>query len=406
MSASVTIPSPPDHPPSPPSVAPGPHALDGSVVHLLLGSEGGGIITAVAQWARLLERAGWPIHFVSLAESTATEMLRAEGYRPLVVTLGRAGRLMRLARNLAPLWPAIIHCHNPASHLMAMIAARRLGARVVRTVHADMFEEMRTSQPRWKIALWRLAMKRVLPRTALVTIVSPHLASLLPGLRGDEANLAYIPNGFDPAAIESDRTGLSPDLERWLGDAPMVLAMGRLVPVKNFSMLLRAWQRMQSGHPGARLVIAGSGAMEAALRRMVSDMGLGESVRFVGWVSRPAPLLRRCLAVAISSRSECCPMLVFEAMAACRPVVATRVGGIPHLIEDERDGLLVPDDDAGAMAGALSRLIADPQLAQRLGRLGRTTLESRHSAGAVAARMAASYASIALPQGARPAHRG
>lgn len=393
----MTNPSPPDPSPSLPPGAIPPPAFEGSIVHLLLGSEGGGIITAVAQWARLLDRSGWTIHFVSLAESTATEMLRAEGYHPIVRPFGRIGRFTRLARSLAPLKPGIIHCHNPASHLMAAIAARRLSARVVRTVHADMFEEMRASQARWKIALWRLAMGRVLPRAALVTIVSPHLGALLPGLRGDEPNLVYIPNGFDPEAMGTDRSVLPPELATWLGESPMVLAMGRLVPVKNFPMLLSAWQRVRSIHPGARLVIAGCGAMESALRRLASDLGLDESVRFVGWVSRTAPLLRRCLAVAISSRSECCPMLVFEAMAAGRPIVATRVGGIPHLIEHEREGLLVTDDDAPAFAAALSRLIADPAEAQRLGRLGRATLQSRHSASAIAVRMALAYASVAAP---------
>ncbi len=365
--------------------------FQGSVVHLLLGTEGGGIITAVSQWARLLAAAGWTMHFASLSRSTATDMLNAAGYETRVLSVSRIGRMTRLWRSLAPLRPRILHCHNPASHLMAWRAAGRLGARVVRTVHADMFEEMRGSLPAWRIAAWRLAMAWALPRSARVVIVSPHLANLLPGMREGRPGLVTLPNGYDPGAIDSDASDLPAALREWLGEAPMVLAMGRLVPVKNFPMLLRAWRQVVAVHPDARLVIAGSGPREAELRELARDLAIEDRVRFVGWITGVAPYLRRCRAVAISSTSECCPMLVFEAMAARRAIVATRVGGIPFLVEDGREGLLVADNDAEALAAAIDRVIADPQCALRLGKNGRTSLESQFTHHAVAQHMADVY---------------
>lgn len=385
-------------PPAPPALTSAPIPppnFQGSVVHLLLGTEGGGIITAVSQWARLLADSGWTMHFVSLSRSTATDMLNAAGYETRVIRISRIGRMTRLWRSLAPLRPRILHCHNPASHLMAWRAAGRLGARVVRTVHADMFEEMRGSLPAWKIAAWRLAMAWALPRTARVVIVSPHLADLLPGMREGRPGLVTLPNGYDPGSIDSDASDLPAALREWLGEAPMVLAMGRLVPVKNFPMLLRAWRQVVAVHPDARLVIAGSGPREAELRELARDLAIEDRVRFVGWISGVAPYLRRCRAVAISSTSECCPMLVFEAMAARRAIVATRVGGVPFLVEDGREGLLVESGDSDALSRALAGVLAEPEEAQRLGRAGKARLEAAFSHVSAAREMAKVYAAAA-----------
>lgn len=363
----------------------------GSVVQLLLGTEGGGIITAIAQWVPRLIEAGWPMHFVLLQESKAAEMLRAVGLKTEIVRVSRLGRFTSLSRELRRFDPAIIHCHNPSAHLMGRAAAHRLGAKLVRTVHADMFHEMRGTQPAWKIWLWKRAMQRVLPRTDLLTVVSPHLIPLLPGITGSEPFLKVIPNGFDPASIDADQSPLPPNLNAWLGDSPVVLAMGRLVTVKNFAMLLRAWKSVAAEHPSAKLLLAGSGPQEAMLRALATELHIESSVRLIGWIDSVGPYLRRSDVVAISSRSECCPMLVFEAMAARKPIIATRVGGIPYLIEDGEEGLLVADDDASALAAAISRVLRGGTGISDLGEQGRRTLVHRFSQHVAAAELANRY---------------
>jgi len=385
------------HPTSPSLAAPEdehpiePPRFSGSVVQLLLGTEGGGIITAIEQWAPLLIEAGWPMHFVLLHESKAAEMLRAVALKTDIIQVSRIGRFTRLARDLRRFNPAIIHCHNPSAHLMGRAAARRLGAKLVRTVHADMFHEMRGAQPAWKIWLWKRAMQRVLPRTDLLGVVSPHLIALLPGITGAEPFLKVMPNGFDPASIDADQSLLPADLLDWLGDSSVVLAMGRLVAVKNFAMLLRAWKSVIAEHPTARLLLAGSGPQETMLRSLAAELQIESSVRLIGWIDSVGPYLRRCKVVAISSRSECCPMLVFEAMAARKPVVATRVGGVPYLIEDGREGLLVPDNDAAAFARAMSTLLSSEHTAESVGAQGRLTLDRRFGPHDAAVQLARCY---------------
>lgn len=361
------------------------------MVHLLLGTEGGGIITTTRQWAPLLTTAGWTIHFVSLAQSKACDMLAASGIEARVVPVSRLGRFTRLPGKIRSLNPRIIHVHNPSAHIMAIHAGRRLGASVVRTVHADMFYEMRGTLPAWKIWLWKQAMKRAFRRTDLTTIVSPHLATLLPGV-DDPASVCFLPNSYDPSDIERDENPLPDEIPRWLGEAPLVLAMGRLVSVKNYPMLLRAWNLVIRDHPEARLILAGSGPLETKLRQQVNASGLDESVRFVSWIAAVAPLLKRATMVAITSRSECYPMLAFEAMAAGKPVVSTRLDGLQ--VEDGRTAVLSPSDDPAAFARSICRLLDEPAYAAQLGRQGRLDLEERFNPHAAAVRMANAYHSI------------
>lgn len=389
-------------PPAPPALTSAPIPppnFQGSVVHLLLGTEGGGIITTTRQWVPRLTAAGWDIRFVSLSESKACEMLRAVGIEPRVVRLARLSRFTRLAPVLRSLQPAVIHVHNPSSHLVALVAARRLGTRVVRTVHADMFHEMRGALPRWKIWVWTHAMRWAFRRTDLITVVSPHLASLLPGVR-DPRMARFLPNSYDPTGIDRDVNPLPAEIQRWLGDSPMVLAMGRLVPVKNYAMLLRAWGRVVRKHAQARLVLAGAGPLESALRAQIETNRLAETIRLVPWVAAVAPFLKRAAMIAISSRSESFPMLAFEAMAAAKPVVSTRLDGLQ--VEDGRTALLAPEDDDDAFADLICRLLEDPAFAQRLGQEGRAALDARFNPHVAAHRIATAYCALMSDALSRP----
>src|SRR5690606_21310588 len=120
-------------------------------------------------------------------------------------------------------------------------------------------------------------------------------------------------------------------------------------------------------------------------------LGLRDRVMMLPWVDRVAPLLKRASAVAISSHSECCPMLVFEAMAARKPLVATRVGGIPALVEHGESALLVEPDQPEALAGALVEVLSNPAHAARLGMAGRARLEAEFTTALTARRLAMAY---------------
>jgi glycosyltransferase involved in cell wall biosynthesis len=349
-------------------------------------------VTAVAQFAQPLMRAGWDLRFLVVRnKSRVIDMLEASGLEVDRCEPGRFGR-HRVVRNLLiKSATAVVHTHNPSAQLTATLAARKLPRdvnrlRVVRTVHADMFEEMKGSLPAWKIAFWRRVTAWAMHRTDAITVVSPHLIPLLPLPDGfDRSVVRVLTNGFDPMTIESDNASLPDEVAQFLkrddtasGASPVVVTFGRLVYVKNYAMLFRAFAHVIESIPHAKLILAGSGPLESELRQLRDDLGLTESILMLPWIDRVAPLVKRANVVAISSHSECCPMLVLEAMSASKPVVATAVGGIPSMLQDDETAVLVPAGDESGLAEGINRMLSSPEQAVRIGEAGRRDLERRY----------------------------
>ena len=158
-------------------------------------------------------------------------------------------------------------------------------------------------------------------------------------------------------------------------DAPVILALGRLHANKAYDVLLRALAAV----PGAVLWLAGAGPEEPALRRLAAELGVAGRARFLGWRDDTAPLFGAADAFVCSSRIEPFGNIVVEAWAARVPLVAARVQGPAALLSDGEDGLLVPPEDAGAMAAAIRRLAGEPALADRLTDAGRRRFEAAYS---------------------------
>jgi glycosyltransferase involved in cell wall biosynthesis len=179
--------------------------------------------------------------------------------------------------------------------------------------------------------------------------------------------VSVIPNfAPDETAAPAARAGLdTPD------GAPLLLALGRLHANKGFDTLIRALVRL----PGHFLWIAGSGPLDESLKRLAGESGVADRVRFLGWRRDTAALFAACDAFVCSSRHEPFGNIIIEAWAQRVPVVAAASQGPGALIEDGTSGLLVPVDDAAALAAALSRLISEPGLAGRLAVGGRVAYE-------------------------------
>jgi glycosyltransferase involved in cell wall biosynthesis len=162
--------------------------------------------------------------------------------------------------------------------------------------------------------------------------------------------------------------------------------------VKGQRELIRALAEI----PDARLVLAGrdleqGGAFQADLEREAEDAGVRDRVDILGFHENVPALLAELDVVALPSWTEGLPMVLLEAMAAGRPVVATPVGGTPELVVDGETGLLVPPRDAQALAAALKRVLDDRELAQRLGEAGRRRVSERFTLARMTGRMLELY---------------
>jgi glycosyltransferase involved in cell wall biosynthesis len=216
------------------------------------------------------------------------------------------------------------------------------------------------------------------------------------GMSSDRIKVIY--NGIDFDRL-TERPAV--DLRAALGvpvDAMLVGAAGSLIARKGYDLLLRALASL-SGTTPPHLVIAGSGPEEAALHNLAAELGLGGRVHFLGYHRDVADVHASCDIFCGPSRAEAFGLVFAEAGYFGRPVVATRVGGIPEVVRDGETGLLVPPDDIDALAGAIGRLAASPELRHRLGEAGRQRAESMFSATRMASVFAAEYVRlVSLPR--------
>jgi len=154
-------------------------------------------------------------------------------------------------------------------------------------------------------------------------------------------------------------------------DAPLIFALGRLHENKAFDVLLQAVAAL----PGAWLWLAGDGPLRARLERQAGRLGIAGRVRFLGWQHDAAPFFAAADLYVVPSRHEPLGSVVLEGWMHRLPMVAAASQGPRWLIRDGDNGLLVPVDDAGALAAALQRLIDDPQKAERLAQSGRAAYD-------------------------------
>lgn len=249
----------------------------------------------------------------------------------------------------------------------------------------------------------RFAPARALARAALaaagaVTACSGDLRRRALALGARDERTRTVPYGVDATAFAPGTD--SSDIRRRLGvadDAFLVLAFGRLVEKKGFADLVEAAVRV----PGLHVVIAGEGDLRSKLEALVRERRAP--------VSLPGNLERTALAKALAAADAVAvpsvvdragnvdglPNALLEALAAGRPVVATRVGGIPDVVEDGVNGLLVPARDPAALAAALERFAREPETRARLAAAARATAETRLSWSAAAQAFEECYAQAA-----------
>jgi glycosyltransferase involved in cell wall biosynthesis len=158
--------------------------------------------------------------------------------------------------------------------------------------------------------------------------------------------------------------------------APHIIFVGSLNKTdghKNLRSLLAACRELHPAFPDLRLTAVGGGDDSGMYRRLAVDMGLEDVVTFTGWLDRDelAEAYRAATVFVLPSTNDSFPLVITEAMASGLPVISTRVGGIPTLVDDEIDGLLVDPPDPGTLSGALKRILVDKDLATRMGAAGR-----------------------------------
>ncbi len=196
----------------------------------------------------------------------------------------------------------------------------------------------------------------------------------------------YLPNFVDAAiAPQIPRTELNtPE------DAPLLLALGRLHPNKAFDVLLEAIVKV----PRAYLWLAGDGPLDHELKSQADKLGIADRVRFLGWRNDVAALFAACDMLVCPSRHEPLGNIIIEAWAQGRPLVSASSQGPSGLVKDGLNGLLVPIDNAEALADAINRVLVNPDLAETLVSAGRVSYQAEFTEAAVVSRYLEFFTSI------------
>jgi glycosyltransferase involved in cell wall biosynthesis len=180
----------------------------------------------------------------------------------------------------------------------------------------------------------------------------------------------------------------------------VLVTVANFVPMKGHRWLIDAMPAVLARNPHATLILAGSGPGLAAARERVAAAGLAARVRILGPRADSVDLLALSDVVVLPSvAAEGLPIVLLEALALGKPVVATRVGGIPEVIQDGETGLLVPPGDPPALADAISALLADPTRAAAMAARGRAAVRARLTADAMVRQIERLYVELAAAKG-------
>ena len=300
-----------------------------------------------------------------------------------------AGLVARLLRWIDARSIRLIHSHEFKTQVIGDWLSRWSGVPHVTSDHGEL-----TSLARWyRVGLWRAR------RCTRVVAGSADRVRALRQRGFPATQIAHCPYGIDPEEIERSSTAERAVVRAQLGVGEnhfVVLCPARMDPQKGQDVLVAALGRIVARHERVRLWLTGSSgtAWEASLRNQAAASGLERHIAYLGHYPVMADLLRASDLVVLPSRQENFPYALLEAFALSRPVVATRVGGVPELVQDRVNGWLVPPALPECLAEAISAVIQDPQSAAKCAAAGRSTIDQSFTARAMTAAMVAIYRGI------------
>lgn len=285
--------------------------------------------------------------------------------------------LFRVVRYLRRRQADLVHTQLEFSNVLGSLASRLIKIPSVCTLHTFF-------DPSWGKKSWR----RHLAMWWTLRHFCDRIIAVSEGTRQHHIEVGRLPpervvtlyNGIDLSGFASadEKTRLAGRQALNIPpDAPVLITVAVLRPQKGIQYMIEAMPAVLQAAPEARYLVVGSGEHEAVLKRMVDAYGLAERVIFTGVRQDIPNLLALSDVFVLPTLGEALPTVLAEAMAAGKPIVASAVGGVPEMVEEGVNGLLIPPSDPDKLAGACIRLLRDPEQARRLGYSGRQIVEQR-----------------------------
>jgi glycosyltransferase involved in cell wall biosynthesis len=346
-----------------------------NVAHVVLSLDVGGLERNVVNQIKEGERLGQRVSILCV-ERLGVLAPKAEALGANVVCLDKKpgiqwGLVRQIRSALRQLQPDVIHTHQIGPLFYTGLANLGRRSLLVHTEHGRTDYASRW-QRRW---LGRVA-GRFVSRFYCLT---EDMANWVTGFKiVPRRRVRVIENGIDTDCYTTpcDTDAIRKSLGIPAG-APVVGTIGRLNEIKRQDVLLRGFARLRAAVPDAHLMLVGDGPLRAELEGLTRELGIAERVHFVGYQERTTPYLQTMTCFALTSRSEGMPQSLLEACVAGVPVIATRVGGIPEVIQHGRTGLLVEPGDEVALASGLGEILGTPEPARARAEAARAEVLAR-----------------------------
>jgi glycosyltransferase involved in cell wall biosynthesis len=271
----------------------------------------------------------------------------------------------------------VVHCHLLAANVIAKPLAAL--CRVPVRINHDHCNDKLTDPRPW-----------ALPADTWTNRFSTHVIAVSESTRAFVEASEHVPaertstvhNGIDCETFRPRPERRDQARNQWglPADAFLIAGIGRLTHQKNFALFLDAAASVLKAHPNAFFVLAGTGEDEAALRSQAAELGIGERVRFLGFVRDMSALYPAVDMLLLTSRYEGLPITILEAMAAGIPIVAAKLDGIAEVLADGEEAALVPSGDAAAFTARICELIESPARARQYADAALTKVRAHYSA--------------------------
>jgi glycosyltransferase involved in cell wall biosynthesis len=294
--------------------------------------------------------------------------------------------LWQVWRLIRTLRPDIVHTHSSKAGFVGRVAARLAGSsHILYTPHGHIFQGYFSAPvTRSFVLLERLAARWT---DRIITLTDAEADQHLALGIGRPGQFVTIPSGIDLDAVVAAAPA------RLVPDGQAIGTVARLVPIKGHAHLLDAAPEIMRQCPAARFVFVGDGETRSTLEAQARRLGVGDRVLFTGFRDDVPSLLAGMDVVVLPSLNEGMGRVLVMAMALGKPIVATRVGGVPELLAHGAAGRLVPPGDAATLTDAVCALLRDPDQATALGEAGRRRA-GRYSAPAMVESLAQVYRDV------------
>jgi glycosyltransferase involved in cell wall biosynthesis len=284
--------------------------------------------------------------------------------------------LARLTRLLVREQVTILQTHGARANFYGRIAGRLAGVPVIiSTVHNSLKDyEVRS----FRRGLYRFLLRLTLPLVHRIICVSDaNRWDLIDECPAAEARIQTVYNGVDFSAVPSQQARQKVRKELRVIQGPVLVTIARLTEQKGHRYLLQALPPLLETWPQLCCLFVGEGELRDQLRRLAVELAVERSCRFIGVREDIADILTAADVVVLPSLSEGFPFVLLEALAMGCPVVASRVNGVPELIENRKTGILVPARDSQALELAIREVLNDPTAALKMGAEGRALVRKR-----------------------------